>query len=87
MARKFHECVFGNPLWEWVVDASHLGHYLRRNFLRVFLIEEVKAEVFGANHKPKALGRHEVVGVHLILSVCLIPLDFFEIVDDTHIYL
>lgn len=53
----------------------------------MLLAEEVVAEIFSTDHEPKALSRHEVVRVHLILCVLLIPFNFLEIVDDAHIYL
>jgi hypothetical protein len=55
--------------------------------MRVFFGVEIVAEVFCRDGVPEAGGGEGVVGVHFVLDVALLIIDFFKIINDFYISL
>lgn len=80
--RRLHHEIFRKAGGHRVVQPIYSGHYFLDGLLRVLFHEEVIAEVFGTDHEPEAGGSHKMIGVHFILGILLVPLDFFEVIDN-----
>lgn len=77
--------VFGDSEWYWVVDPVDFGHDFGHCLFWTSPSEEIIRKVFSTDYKPKAGCSHEVVRVHLVLCILLIPLNLLQVVNDLDI--